>query len=109
MEWLKNAASVNNNNMDSSSTTNAPEVEFTKDYQDLRNAYAAAIFELNVLPPTSHMVQVRVLQELGEVVLESGSSVTFSKGSWLYLPRADVLEFLQAGSLELMDGEEVDF
>jgi GINS complex subunit 1 len=109
MEWLKSAASsMNNNNMDSSST-NAPESEFTKDYQDLRSAYAAAVFELNVLPPTSHMVQVRVLEELGEVVLESGSSVTFSKGSWLYLPRADVLEFLQAGSLELMDGEEVDF
>jgi GINS complex subunit 1 len=108
MEWLKNSASMNNNNTDSS-TTNAPETEFTKDYQDLRSAYAAAVFELNILPPTSHMVQVRVLQELGEVVLESGSSVTFSKGSWLYLPRSDVLEFLQAGSLELMDGEEVDF
>jgi GINS complex subunit 1 len=88
---------------------NAHEEEFASDYQELRESYAAAVFELGLLPPTSHMVQVRVLEHLGQVVLESGRSVTLAKGSSLYLPRSDVLEFLQAGSLELCDGEEVDF
>jgi GINS complex subunit 1 len=88
---------------------NAHEEEFATDYQELRESYTAAVFELGLLPPTSHMVQVRVLEHLGQVVLESGRSVTLAKGSSLYLPRSDVLEFLQAGSLELCDGEEVDF
>jgi GINS complex subunit 1 len=88
---------------------NAHEEEFASDYQELRESYASAVFELGLLPPTSHMVQVRVLEHLGQVVLESGRSVTLAKGSSLYLPRSDVLEFLQAGSLELCDGEEVDF
>jgi GINS complex subunit 1 len=89
--------------------TNPQEVEFAKDFQDLRASYATAVFDLDLVPPTSHMVQVRVLRDLQQVVLESGRSVSFTKGSWLYLPRSDVLEFLQAGVLELMDGEEVDF
>jgi GINS complex subunit 1 len=89
--------------------TNATEVEFAKEFQDLRASYASAVFDLDLVPPTSHMVQVRVLRDLQEVVLESGRSVSFTKGSWLYLPRSDVLEFLQGGVLELMDGEEVDF
>jgi hypothetical protein len=92
------------------SSSNAAEVEFQRDYAQLRDNYAAAMaIDLNVLPPTSHMVQVRVLQHLGDVVVESGRSLTMTKGSWLYVARSDVLEFLQDGSMELMDGEEVDF
>jgi GINS complex subunit 1 len=92
------------------SFNNAHESEFSSEYQDLRESYAAAVFDLEILPPTSHMVQVRVLDNsLGQVVLESGRSVNFCKGSSLYLPRTDVLEFMQSGSLELCDGEEVDF
>ena len=88
---------------------NAQEAEFAAEYKELREKYATAIFELDTLPPTSHMVQVRVVQDLGQVVLESGRSIAFCKGSSLYLPRTDVLEFLQSGSLELVDGEEIDF
>ena len=88
---------------------NAQEAEFAAEYRDLREAYVAEVFELDAMPPTSHMIQVRVVEDLGEVVLESGRSITFAKGSSLFLPRTDVLEFLQAGSLELVDGEEIDF
>ena len=88
---------------------NAQEVEFQNDYRELRALYAEQVFELDAVPPTSHMVQVRVLRDMQQVVLESGRAVTFTKGSWLYLPRADVLEFLRDGTLELKEGEEVDF
>lgn len=94
---------------DTTSFNNAHEADFAADYQALREAYATAVFDLDLLPPTSHMIQVRVLQDLGQVVLESGRAVTLAKGSSLYLPRSDVLDFLQAGALELCDGEEVDF
>lgn len=98
------------NGTSGSGSSNAAEVEFQRDYAQLRDNYAAAMaIDLNVLPPTSHMVQVRVLQHLGDVVVESGRSLTMTKGSWLYVARSDVLEFLQDGSMELMDGEEVDF
>ena len=90
-------------------SSNAQEVEFATDYRNLRAAYSEEVYELDLLPPTSHMLQVRVLQDMEEVVLDSGRAVSFTKGSWLYLPRADAQEFLQSGVLELMDGEEVDF
>jgi GINS complex subunit 1 len=91
-------------------STNAAEQEFVQDYQQLRQRYAAAVFELDVLPPTSQMVQVRCLQALGDICLESsGRSVQLSKGSLHYVPRADVQDFLLAGTMELIDGEEVDF
>lgn len=93
---------------------NVHEAEFANDYRQLRQQYEAEYFELNVLPPTSHMVQVKVVEDLltklgGPVVLDSGRSVSLTKGSRWYLPRSDVLEYLQAGSMELCDGEEVDF
>ena len=93
---------------------NVHEAEFAHDYQQLREQYASEFFELNLLPPTSHMVQVKVVEDLyqqlgGPVVLDSGRSVSLHKGSRWYLPRSDVLEYLQAGSMELADGEEVDF
>lgn len=100
MELLKQPGQV---------STNGHELAFAKEYQDLRELYSEHVFDLDLVPPTSHMVQVRVLQDMSQVVLESGRAVSFTKGSWLYLPRSDVLEFLQAGVLELMDGEEVDF
>jgi hypothetical protein len=32
-----------------------------------------------------------------------------TKGSCLYLERADVLDFLQQGIVQIYDGEEIDF
>jgi len=91
-------------------STNAQEVNFARDYAKLREAYSSNVFELDVLPPTSHMVQVRVIREAGQVVLpDSGRVVAMSKGACLFLDRADAKDFLKQGIVQLYDGEEVDF
>mmetsp|Transcript_13288 Transcript_13288/g.33443 ORF Transcript_13288/g.33443 Transcript_13288/m.33443 type:complete len:237 (+) Transcript_13288:125-835(+) len=91
-------------------STNAQEVAFARNYATLREAYSSKVFELDLLPPTSHMLQVRVLRETGQVVLpDSGKVVTMTKGACLFLDRADAKDFLKQGILQLYDGEEVDF
>ena len=103
-----NAASSNGNGGPIS--TNAQEVDFAYQYSSLREQYSNSVFELDVLPPTSHMVQVRVLQNIGQIVLpDSGRSISMNKGSCLFLDRADVTDFLRQGLVQLYDGEEVDF
>ena len=103
---LPSSSTQNNNN-------NVDEQEFIAAYQELRQQYARSSgVELGLVPPTtSHMVQVRVLaDDLGEIVLSSsGRVVRLAKGSLQYLPRTDVQDLLQAGQLELVDGEEIDF
>jgi hypothetical protein len=85
-------------------------VAFAEEYAALRSSYADDVFPLNMLPPTSHMLQVRVLKDIGQVILpDSGRSVTMTKGACLFLDRADVEEFLQQGVVQVYDGEEVDF
>lgn len=96
----------------SATLTNAAEVDFYTAYSQLRSRYAEAMgptVDLSLAPPSTHSLQVRCLVDLGQVVLESGRSVTLSKGSVFYLPRADILEFLRDGSMQLLEGEEVDF
>jgi hypothetical protein len=114
------------------SCCSTPEVEFVQDYHQLRRQYASAVFELGRLPPTaSSMVQVRVVvspatvrsnheeeknhtneetngwDEAGEIVLESGRTVRLLPGSVHYLPLADVEDWLYAGRMEMVDGEEL--
>lgn len=105
-------------------SSNGPELEFLQAYQTLRQSYVDTVLPDSIMssgsgmmiphatPPSSSMansLQVRCLQTLGQVVLESGRSVTLTKGSVLYLPRQDVIEFLQDGTMQLLEGEEVDF
>lgn len=90
-------------------STNAKEVAFAKDYATLRAAYSRQVFELDLLPPISHMVQVKVLSTVGQVVLpDSGKVVSIQKGACLFMDRADAKDFLRQGILQLYDGEEVD-
>jgi GINS complex subunit 1 len=117
MEIIKGIqrSSVAEHDESSSSTraplsTNAQEVAFARDYAILREAYSSNVFELDLLPPTSHMVQVRVLRDAGQVVLpDSGRIVSMTKGACLFLDRADTKDFLRQGIVQLYDGEEVDF
>ena len=89
-------------------STNAAELEFCKSYQQLRQKQG--LLHHDTPPPVvAHSLQVRCLVTLGQVVLESGRNVTLTKGSILYLPKQDVLEFLQDGTMQLLEGEEVDF
>ena len=93
----------------SSISTNAQEVEFARNYLALRQQYSRRVFELDVLPPMAHMVQVRVLYDLGQVVLpDSGRAVSMTKGSCLFVDRSDVVDFLRQGFVQLYntDGEE---
>eukprot|EP00536_Pseudo-nitzschia_multiseries_P007912 jgi/Psemu1/256680/estExt_Genewise1Plus.C_1910052 len=91
-------------------STNAQEVAFARDYASLRRAYSDRVFELDLLPPTSHMVQVRVRKTVGQVVLpDSGRVVALTQGACLFLDRADAKDFLRQGIVQLYDGEEVDF
>jgi hypothetical protein len=103
----------NNNTVSGGGTTistNAQEVAFAEDYAALREHYAQQVYELNRLPPTSPMLQVRVLKDVGQVVLpDSGRSVTMTRGACLFLDRADVVDFLQQGIVQVYDGEEIDF
>ncbi|KAG7367501.1 DNA replication complex protein [Nitzschia inconspicua] len=93
---------------DVSVSANKHEVEFARAYARLRNDYSTNVFELNMPPPTSHMVQVRVLKDVGQVVLpESGRNVNLTKGACLFLERVDVQDFLRNGIVQLYDGEEI--
>jgi hypothetical protein len=123
MEIIKEIQRLNNTDASASSTgddgaiaatadvsANKHEVDFARTYAQLRNSYSTNVFELNMPPPTSHMVQVRVLQDIGQVVLpESGRSVNLMKGACLFLERVDVQDFLRDGIVQIYDGEEVDF
>jgi hypothetical protein len=91
-------------------STNAREVAFAQDYAALRSAYSTEVFDLGLLPPASHMLQVRVVRDAGQVVLpDSGRAVTLSRGACLFVDRADVQDLLQRGVVRIYDGEEVDF
>ena len=105
-----NANANNNNNNNGPISTNAQEVAFAREYAALRETYSNTVFELDLLPPTSQMVQVRVLKDIGQVVLpDSGRAIAMTKGACLFLDRADVKDFLRQGIVQLYDGEEVDF
>ncbi len=89
-------------------SSNGPELEFCQAYQQLRQGQCLP--HPDTPPPIiAHSLQVRCIATLGQVVLESGRCVTITKGSVLYLPRQDVIEFLQDGTMQLLEGEEVDF
>lgn len=102
-------------------TQNAPELEFAKAYHTLRNQYLQTVLppDLNVAltqftstlapPAATRNVQVRCVKTLGQVVLESGKAITLTRGTVLYLPTADIWDFLQDGTLQVLEGEEVDF
>jgi len=105
-----NTCTNGNANTNAPISTNAQEVAFARDYASLRNAYSNQVFELDLLPPTSHMVQVRVRKTIGQVVLpDSGRVVALTHGACLFLDRADAKDFLRQGIVQLYDGEEVDF
>ena len=96
-----------------------PEVDFLKDYEKLVRQHQSKVgisFDLRsqALPPQPFdRVQVRVccdgdnqLFDQGPIVLESGVTVVFTKGSTHNLLFTDIEEYLRSGDLELLPGEE---
>jgi hypothetical protein len=88
-----------------------PTIEHPRPHH-LKNIYGSSS-TLWIPPPSSstggNNIQVRCLIDQGPVVLDSGRSITLTKGSVLYLPKSDVMEWLNNGTLQVLEGEEVDF
>jgi GINS complex subunit 1 len=89
------------------------EVDFFNNYQQLVHSYTQELslssdsLRMFAVPPQPcDHVQVRVLQEQGHVVLESGATVMLTKGSTQFLLWSDVEEYIRNGILRVVDGEE---
>ena len=102
---------------DSSENFSPLEQEFQQGYHELVQKFCNATkVDLHALPTPplpQDRVQVRVVRDDvfgadGTIALESGASVTFTKGSTHYLSYSDVEEYLHQGYLELLEGEEQD-
>jgi hypothetical protein len=89
-----------------------PTIDHDHSRPHLKNIYGSSS-TLWIPPPSSstggNNIQVRCLIDQGPVVLDSGRSITLTKGSVLYLPKSDVMEWLNNGTLQVLEGEEVDF
>jgi hypothetical protein len=99
---------------------NPAETEFLKSYKTMVSNYTSnmAIADLGDLrryagrsPPIPHdRVLCRVVDDTpfaGPMVLESGHTVTFTKGSTYHLLHADVEEYIRSGALQLLTSEEL--
>ena len=102
---------------DSSENLSPLEQEFQQRYHELVQKFCNAtdvdLHSLPTPPLPQDRVQVRVMRddvfgEDGTIALESGASVTFTKGSTHYLPYSDVEEYVQQGYLAVLEGEEQD-
>jgi GINS complex subunit 1 len=87
------------------------EIDFLKAYERLRAQQSEDrgldLSSNQRLPPTQTLIQVRVLESLGKVVLtETGATANLEKGTLHFLPVQDVDEFIRQGFLEQVDGEE---
>ena len=107
---------------------NASEMEFAQSYRELRQAYVdaalnnqeteivptLAALHPNQPPPSTASLQVRCTRTIGPVVLSSGRTLNLKQGSLLsFSPteavEADLQDFLQDGTLQVVLGEEVDY
>jgi hypothetical protein len=57
-------------------------------------------------PQPSDRVQIRVLTDIGPIVLESGASAVLSTNSTHFLQYADVEELIRQGKVQVLNGEE---
>ncbi|KAJ3178675.1 hypothetical protein HK101_010125 [Irineochytrium annulatum] len=64
---------------------------------DLRGSFMDVDIGAPLVPPRDLYIEVRVLREIGEVVLDSGSIVRLTKHSQHYLRRTDVENFISMG------------
>jgi GINS complex subunit 1 len=108
-----------NENKTKSSQTNSnlcpSEQEFLTRYQDLVHRYTEAATQNTItdlraftsMPPQpSDRVMIRVMVDLGPMVLDSGASAVLSKGSTHFLLYSDVEEAIREGKVLVLNGEE---
>lgn len=123
--WQQGGANSSNNSggeqqsmQTTTTTTNLSplEHEFQQEYSKLIFKYNQAmdvdITSMIVPPLPQDKVQIRVIRDdvfsygTKSIMLESGTIVTFVKGSTHYLSFTDVEEYIQQGYLQLIDCEE---
>ena len=79
------------------------EIEYYAQYQELVSKTMDTV-DLNLTahlqPPHDLFVEVRVLQDAGEVLLDSGARVVFERNSTHYLRRSDVEHLIRQNVLE---------
>ncbi|EGC29815.1 hypothetical protein DICPUDRAFT_84206 [Dictyostelium purpureum] len=79
------------------------EIQFFSDYDKNLTDYNIKVgLDLTVdpQPPKDLYVEVRVIKELGQVVLNSGATVTLNLNTTHFLKRSDVSNLISQGSLE---------
>lgn len=83
------------------------EVEFFARYDGALNGYMGAIGDMDLTadpsPPKQLHVEVRVLEDCGEVVTEDGNMVNLEAHTTHYLRRADVEHLIRQGKLQQLD------
>lgn len=114
-------SSSNDQNDNDKKNLNPAETQFLHDYRQLVARYTAHALPDGLLvdlrsyagqPPIvpRDRVLCRVVDETpfdgGPICLESGQTVTFTKGSTYFLLHADVEEYIRSGTLQLLDSEE---
>lgn len=85
------------------------ETDFLRDYASLVREYKSAYIDSVDLstgmlekPPKTLHCQVRVLKDIGDIETEHGT-LTFRKGTLVFVRRSDVERFLASGALEEVD------
>jgi GINS complex subunit 1 len=91
------------------------EHEFLANYANLIQRYTQDVCQGCVMDLRSHVsmppqpsdrVQIRVLTDIGPIVLESGASAVLSTNSTHFLQYADVEELIRQGKVQVLNGEE---
>eukprot|EP00605_Chrysophyceae_sp_TOSAG23-4_P000809 GSChrysophyteH1.ASY1.ANO1.899.1 assembled CDS len=84
-------------------TLNPAEEAYFNDYNDLLADYFEKIdldLAADLEPPRDLMVEIRVLQNCGEIITENGS-VSLDKGSTHFLRRSDIEHLIRLGKVEM--------
>jgi GINS complex subunit 1 len=100
---------IQNNPSVKKTLLNEAEIDFLQAYERLRARQSEGGLDLSAkrLPPTQTLIQVRVLESLGKIVLtETGATANLQKGTLHFLPAQDVEDFIRQGFLEHVEGEE---
>ncbi|KAJ4460543.1 putative GINS complex subunit 1 [Paratrimastix pyriformis] len=79
------------------------EIDFFTEYSALVNQYMTDVgldLTADVNPPKDMLIQVRVLQPLGQVVLQSGTQINLEANTMHFMNRADAEPLILQGVLE---------
>eukprot|EP00050_Salpingoeca_kvevrii_P015300 m.45550 g.45550 ORF g.45550 m.45550 type:complete len:198 (-) comp6249_c0_seq2:552-1145(-) len=84
-----------------------PEIQYYEEYSKLLVEYQAGAlpnFDTNLSgdsePPKRLFAEVRCLEDMGEVLLPSGVTVTLARNSQHFLRRSDVEQYIRQGRME---------